>query len=90
MTPLESLIVRAREKGLGLAVANGKLRVTAPRDRDTELDNLLEELRRHKDQLVSILAEPAPACWNCGAVMDPVTDIYRRHWWACWACAKWV
>lgn len=88
MTRVEDLIARAREKGLGLAVADGKLKVTAPKDRDTELDSLLHELRQHKAELVVLLSDAAPPCWNCGATMTETRDIFGRDWWACWSCAR--
>lgn len=88
MTHVENLIARAREKGLELAVAGAKLRVVAPKDRDAELNALLDELQQHKAELVAILAEPGPKCFDCGSPTDRVTDIYGRRWWACWGCAR--
>lgn len=29
-----------------------------------------------------------PACWNCGAPMEAVTDLFGTRGFACWRCAK--
>lgn len=90
MPDVRSLIDTAQKRGLNLFVVDGRVKVQAPQDLDGETKALLEELREHREEIRSILAQAGPPCWNCGQNMTEATDIYNEPVFVCWHCAKWA
>ena len=88
MPDVRSLIETAQTKGLRLFLADGKVKVQAPQRLDGGTKAIIEELREHKEEIKALLSQVAPPCWNCGAQMTEVTDIYGHEWWTCWECAR--
>jgi len=87
---VRSLIETANKKGLTLFLVEDKVKVKAPQELDPETQALIQELRSHKEEIRSMLAQAAPPCWNCGATMTEARDIYGEAVPACWGCAKWA
>ena len=57
MPDVRSLIETAQTKGLRLFLADGKVKVQAPQSLDGDTNALIEELRGHREEVKSILAE---------------------------------
>lgn len=83
-----NLVETLKGRGLFLRLDGDRIKVEASHEPDPETKALVDELKRHRDEVKMILA--APPCWNCDQPMSETPDIYGRPWWACWACAKWV
>jgi len=79
-----NLIETLKARGLNLRVNGDRIRVEAPQEPDSETKALLDEVRRHQDEIKAILM--APLCWNCGQAMVPITDINGKDIHYCQAC----
>ena len=90
MPDVRSLIETAQTKGLRLFLKEGRVKVQAPPRLDGDMKALIEELRRHREEIKSFLSQVAPPCWNCGQPMSEGKTIYGQGVFACWACAKTV
>ena len=88
MRDIGTLIESAQARGLRLFLAGDKVKVRAPQTPDADTKALIEELKEHREEVKSLLSQVAPPCWNCGAQMTEVTDIYGHSWWTCWECAR--
>jgi len=55
MPNVQSLIETAQARGLRLFLAEGKVKVQAPQNLDENAKALIEELRRHKEEIRSVL-----------------------------------
>ncbi len=82
------LIETLQSRGLTISLAGDRVRVESPQEPDEDTKSLLQELREHREEVKSLLSQVAPPCWNCGAQMTEVTDIYGHEWWTCWECAR--
>ena len=86
-----ALIQTAERRGLRLFLAEGKVKVEAPEELDSETAALIEALRQHREEIRSVLAqERPPPCWNCGGVTTETKDIYGQTVCVCWSCATWA
>lgn len=81
-----TLVDRAKARGVTFSIDGDRIVVEARTEPDNETKALLETLRGQRDELRRVLT--SPACWNCGATMVRTQDIYGKHLWTCWACAK--
>ena len=82
---IRTLVDIATARGVVFKLDGDRIKVEAGAEPDSETKALLEALRSHKQEVRRILAPP---CWNCGAAMTRIRDIYGKPWWACWECAK--
>ena len=80
-----NLIETLKARGVELRVNGDRIQVEAPQEPDSNTKALLDEVRRRRKEVISILA--ATPCWNCGAEVAETIDIYGRRWWKCWECA---
>jgi hypothetical protein len=83
---IRTLMDSAKTKGLTFHLKGDRIKVEASVEPDNETKALLDTLRGHRDELRQVLL--APPCWNCGATMSPIQDIYGNSVFACWSCAK--
>ena len=60
MSDVGSLIGFAQERGLRVFLEKGRVKVKAPKIMDGETKALIEELREHKEEIKSILADEDP------------------------------
>ena len=90
MPDARALIQSAQVRGLRLFLDGDKVKVEAPNSLDGDTKTLIEELRRHREEIKSFLSQVAPPCWNCGQPMSEAKTIYGQEVFACWACAKTV
>ncbi len=82
------LIETLKTRGVELRINGDRIHAEAPQEPDQNTKNLLDEVRRRRMEVISILA--APPCWNCGAKVAETIDIHGRRWWKCWECAATV
>ena len=80
-----SLIETLKGRGLSLYLEGERIKVEAPQEPDPETKALVDELKRHREEVKIILA--APPCWNCGAMMTRTKDIYGEEVSICVPCA---
>jgi hypothetical protein len=83
------LLTRVESLGVKVALsAKGKLRVSPPGVLSEELK---EELRRHKPEILALLAFPAWPCPACGGqVRLEAQDQYApTRFWTCPRCGTW-
>jgi hypothetical protein len=83
---IRTLVDSAKARGLSFNLDGDRIRVQASNEPDAETKALLEELRRHREEVRAFLE--APACWLCGAVTTETKNIYGKTVWACWSCAR--
>lgn len=85
MSDVQALLVRCRVLGAEFALTpDGKLKVRAPAPLPEELQ---EELRRHKTELLAVLTQqsaeaPRPYINARGELIIPFDSDLRYHWWA--------
>ncbi len=80
------LIETLKARGVELRVNGDRIHVEAPQEPDSHTKALIDALRDHREEVKALLV--GPPCWNCGAQMTEVTDIYGHEWWTCWECAR--
>lgn len=91
MTDTQAILARCRELGARLMpTPHGTLRVKAPAPIP---DSLRSELRRHKEEIIGLLREPAPTgdwpCLNCGnraCIEDVFPSLDGERMLTMWSC----
>lgn len=82
-----ALLEELQRRGVVLQVVGDKIRFP----RDSVPPALLEEMRRHKPELLRLLSQPAATCVRCGRSLPPRWDLCeacRRANEACIDCGQ--
>lgn len=88
MNEVVNLMDRIEAHGFTLHVVDGKVKVQGPTAPDSEVEKLLDELRRRREEVKAILT--GAVCFNCGGEWSNFTNSRGETFQVCWGCARWA
>jgi hypothetical protein len=80
------LIDRIEAHGFTLQCVDGRVKITGPEAPDAEVGRLLDELRRHREEVKAVLT--GAVCFMCAGEWSDFTTTWGESFKVCWSCAK--